>query len=156
MTAFQRKAFITSSLTCEYILNTHTLTFYPCCGSFVYANRLLSLSLCLSLLLPFPPPSQGDRRRAFWRHCSQGVLQWGRCQVSSEHMHSAANIQCNPIKYMNTHFYVETQAHSGGCNWFACILVSKMHPPSQQVHRYTRLCLLPHVCVTLRLPSTLK
>lgn len=44
------------------------------CGLFVYANNFA---------LFLPSPSQGDRRRAFWRHCSQRVLQWGRCQVWS-------------------------------------------------------------------------
>lgn len=44
-----------------------------------------SLSLSISFFGPFflPFPLQGDRRRAFWRHCSQGVLQWGWRQVNA-------------------------------------------------------------------------
>lgn len=44
-----------------------------------------SLSLSVSFFGPFflPFPLQGDRRRAFWRHCSQGVLQWGWRQVNA-------------------------------------------------------------------------
>lgn len=40
---------------------------------------------------------------------------------------------------------VNTQAHGGGCNWFACILVSECTPLHQEVHRYSCLpSLWPH------------
>lgn len=67
--------------------HSHTVTFYP---SFVTAVCLCMLTTCLFASLSFSSdpfflsfPSQGDRRRAFWRHCSQRVLQWGRCQVNA-------------------------------------------------------------------------
>lgn len=68
MTAFQRKAFITSSLTCECLLSffTHTHTqwhfIHTCgCGLFVYANNSSLPFSAPSPLPSFPPPPAPPR-----------------------------------------------------------------------------------------------
>lgn len=66
-----------------YSVHAHSDIFINACdcGLFVYANNFSpSVSSFDSFL---PSPFQCDRRRAFWRHCSQRVLQWGWCQVSA-------------------------------------------------------------------------
>ncbi len=90
---------------------THAVTFYPCvwpqfiCVCWQHLSLApVSLSVFLSSSLSslfdssLLSPSQGDRRRAVWRHCSQGVLQWGRCQVSASH-----GATLNVWKHTHTH-----------------------------------------------------
>lgn len=53
------------------------------------------VTLHYSVFSVFP---QGDRRGAVWGHCSQGVLQWGWCQVTHTHTHTA---RCSTAAIMN-------------------------------------------------------